>query len=84
MKRLEIYYSMVNTTYNSTQEVIKNLQSLKCKTKLKFYKKTSNHYDEMNIRRRSGIFQFEEDPLSKNVKNVGKIYHEVMLLMKFL
>ena len=36
----------------------------------------------MNIRRQSGIFQFEEDPSSKNVQVIGKIYHEV--LMKFL
>ena len=38
----------------------------------------------MNIRRQSGTFQFEEDPSSKNFQGVGKIYHEVLLLMKFL
>ena len=38
----------------------------------------------MNIRRQSGTFQFEEDPCSKNVQGIGKIYHEVLLLMKFL
>ena len=30
---------MVKTTYNKTQDMIDNLQSLKGKTKLKFYKK---------------------------------------------
>ena len=38
----------------------------------------------MNFRRQSGNFQFEEDPLSKKVKSIGKIYHEVLLLMKCL
>ena len=30
---------MVNTTYNSTEDMINKLQQLKGKTKLKFYKK---------------------------------------------
>ena len=38
----------------------------------------------MNIRRQSGIFQFEEDRFSKNIQGVRKNYHEVLLLMKFL
>ena len=29
-------------------------------------------------------FQFEEDHFSKNAKSVNKIYHEVLLLRKFL
>ena len=37
----------------------------------------------MNIRRQNNAFQFEEDPFTKNVKGIGKIYHEV-LLMKML
>ena len=40
---------MVNTTYNSTQEMIDKLQQLKGKTKLKFSKNIINYYDEMNI-----------------------------------
>ena len=38
----------------------------------------------MNIRRRSGNFRIQEDPFSKNVEGIGKMYHEVLLLMKFL
>ena len=38
----------------------------------------------MNIRRQSGIFQFEEDPHNKGVQSTGKSYHEVMLLVKIL
>ena len=38
----------------------------------------------MNIRRQSGTFQFEEDLFTENVQGNGKIYHEVMLLVKFL
>ena len=38
----------------------------------------------MKYRRQSGTFQFEEDPFSKNVQDISKIYHEVLLLLKFL
>ena len=74
---------MVNTTYNLTQDMINKSQLLKGKTKLKLYRNLSNFYDEMNIRRQNGTFQFEEDHFSKNVQGIGKIYHEVLLLMKF-
>ena len=42
------------------------------------------YYDEMKIRRQSGIFEIEEEPFSKNFQGVGKNYHEVLLLMKVL
>ena len=64
--------------------MIIKLQLLKIKIKLIFYKNITNYYDEMNIRRHSGTFQFEEDPFSKNVQSIGKIDHELLLLMKFL
>ena len=38
----------------------------------------------MNNRKQSGNFQFEEDPFSKNFQGIGKIYLEVLMLMKFL
>ena len=38
----------------------------------------------MNFEKQSGIFQFAEDPSSKNVEGIGKNYHEVLLLMKIL
>ena len=41
---------MVNTTYYSTEDMIGKLQSLKGKTKLKFYKKIKNFYIEMKNR----------------------------------
>ena len=74
---------MVYTTYNSTEGMINKLQMLKKKQK-KIHKNISNYYDEMNIRRQSGTFEFEEDTFSKNVQGIGKVYHEVLLLMKFL
>ena len=37
----------------------------------------------MNIRRRSGNFQFQEDLFSTNVQSIGKIYQEVLLLKNF-
>ena len=75
---------MVNTTYNSTQDVINKIQLLKGKTKLKLYKDKSNYYDEMKIRRGSGKIQLEEDPFSKKVQGVIKTYHGMKLEMKFL
>ena len=79
-----MYYSMVNTTYNSTQDMIDKLQSLKGKTKLKFHQNISIYYVEMAYRRRSNAFQFEEDPSSKNAESISKTNHEVLLIMKFL
>ena len=46
-KILEIYINMVNTNYNSTEDMINKLQSLKGKTRLKFYKHISKYYTEM-------------------------------------
>ena len=70
----------VNTTYNSTEDVIDKLQSLKGKTKLNCYKNLNNYYDEMNIRN----FKYEEDLFSKHAEGIGKIFLEVSLLIKFL
>ena len=71
------WMNMSNSTYNSTQDMIDKVQSLKGKTKLKFYKNISNYYDNMNIK-------MDEDPFAKNAQGISKIYHEVLLLMKFL
>ena len=79
----ETYYSMDGSKYISTHDLINKLQQLKGKTKLKFFQNKSNYYDEMNIRRQSDNFHFEEAPISKNVQVRGKIRHEVRLLMKF-
>ena len=68
---------MVNTTYNSTEDMIIKLLELKGKTKLKFYKNISNYYDNMNI-------GMDDDTFAKNAQSISKIYHEVLLLIKFL
>ena len=60
--------------------MINKLQNLKGKTKLKFYKNISNYYDERNIEN----FNFEEHPFAKDAQSIGKIYHEVLMLMKIL
>ena len=71
---------MVNTTYTSTEDMIIKLQSLKGKTKLKFYKNISNYFKEM----KNKIFQtYQQDTFSRNAQGVSKIYHEVLLLRKF-
>ena len=72
---------MVNTNYNSIEYMIDKLQSLKGKTKLKFYKNISNYYVEM---KNKNYQTQDQDPFSKNAQGIHKIYHEVLLLMKFL
>ena len=80
-KIIEIFINMVNTKYNSTEDMINKLQSLKGKTKLKFYKNIHNFYIEMKNKN----FQTQDqDPFSRNAQGISKIYHEVLLLMKFL
>ena len=75
----EIYIIMVNTTHNSSEDMVNKLQSLKGKTKLKFYKNISNYYIEM----KNKIFQtHHEDRFTQNAQGISKIYHEVLLLMK--
>ena len=57
--------------------MINKLQELEVKTKLKFYKNISNHYDNTNI-------TTDEDLFSKNAQGISKLYHEVSLLLNFL
>ena len=73
--------NMVNTNYNSSEDMINKLQQLKGKTKLNFYKNISDYYIEMKNKN----FQTNsQHPFSKNAQGISKIYHEVLLLMKFL
>ena len=67
----------VNTTYNSTEDMIDKIQQLKRKSKSNFLKNISNFYDNMNIR-------MDEDSFARNAQSISKIYHEVLVLMKFL
>ena len=72
---------MVNLNYNSTEYMINKLQSLKGKTKMKFYKNISKYYTEM---KNKNFQTHHEDPFSRNAQGISKIYHEVLFLMKFL
>ena len=72
--------NLVSTTYNSTEDMINKLQQSKRKTKLKIYKNISIYFNEMKHKN----FQTQEDPFSKNAQGVNRIYHEVILLMKYL
>ena len=65
---------MVNTSYNTTEDKIDNLQQLKGKTKLNYYKYIFNYYTEMKKRN----FQTQEDPSAKNDQGISKIYHKVL------
>ena len=55
--------NIVNTTCNSTEDMIHRLQQLKGKTK-KIYKNISNYCDNLNIR-------IDEDPLAKNAPGIN-------------
>ena len=77
----DIWMNMVNTNYKTTEDMINKLQSLKGKTKLKLYKTISNYYIEMKNRN----FQTQDqDPFSRNAQGINKIYHGVLLLMRYL
>ena len=76
----EIWTNGVNTKNNTTEDMIDKLQSLKGKTKLKFFKNISNYYDEMKCIN----FQTQENPFSKNAEGISKVYQKVFWLMKFL
>ena len=60
--------------------MINKLQQLKGKRKLKFYKNINKYYTEMKNKN----FQTQKEPFAKNAQGISKIYHEVLLLMKFL
>ena len=77
----ESWMNMVNTTYNSTQDIINKLEQLIGKTKLKFYKSISNYYKET---KNKNFQTHHEDPFARNAQGISKIYHEVLVLMKFL
>ena len=76
----DIWMKMVNTTYNSTEDMINKLQQLKGKTKLKLYKNINNYYTEM----KNENFRTQKDHFSTNAQGISKIYHKVLLLMKIL
>ena len=79
----EIHFNKTITKYKATQGLHIKLQQLKCRTNLKFYQNNSNYYYEMKYQRQNGTYQFDENPFVQNVEGIGKITHEVSLLMKF-
>ena len=70
---------MTKTTYNTREDMINKLQNLKGKTELKFYKNISIFYDNMDM-----DIKMAEDPFGRNAQGITGIYHEKLLLMKFL
>ena len=76
----DIWMNMVNTTYNSREDMINKLQELKGKTKINFYKNINNYYNEMKNKN----FQTQQDLFSKNSQGINTNYHDVLLLIKFL
>ena len=72
--------NLVNSNYNSTDDMINKLQHLKGKTKLKFYKNINIYCTDMKKKN----FQTQQDHFAENAQGISKIYQEVLLLMKFL
>ena len=72
--------NMVNTTYNSTKDMIDKLQQLNGKAKERFCKNINIYYNEMKRKN----FQTQEDPFAKISQGISKTYHEVLLCMKLL
>ena len=77
-------FPLANIKYDTSQDMINKVEQLKGKTNLKFYQKVGKYYDEMNYRRQSGYFRFEEDVFSKSVQGIAEIMHGILLLLKFL
>ena len=75
---------MRNTNYKLIENMIKVLQNLKGKTKLKFNRTNNNFYDAMNYRRQSRKINFEEDPFSNNEQFTAMIKHEALSIKEVL
>ena len=60
--------------------MIDKLQQLKGKSKLRYHKNISNYYKELKRMN----FQTQQDPFARNAQGTSRIYHEGLLLMKFL
>ena len=73
----------MNIKYESTEDMIEKLQSSKAMTKLKFCKSSSDYYYQMKYIKRSGNFEFEENPFGKGAQGVAFLMHEALLLMIF-
>ena len=68
---------MVNTKNKTTQDMIDKVQQLIGEGKIKFWQLISKYYDEMNYKRQSVTFQFEEDVFSKGAQGRADNTHEV-------
>ena len=70
-KMEDISFFMMNIKYESREDMIDKLRSVEGKTKLNFYKSSTDYYDQMKYIRRSGKFESEEDPFAKSAQGVA-------------
>ena len=66
----------METKYKTLEDFENKLQRLKGRTKLKYHQNIRKNYAEMNYRRQSGNFHFEEDPISNGAEGIAFIMHE--------
>ena len=74
---------MANSRYETTQDVIDKVQSVKGK-KIKIYQTINIYYDEMTCRIQSGTFQFEEYPFADKTERISENFPELLFLLEFL
>ena len=77
----DIWMNMVDTNYDTTEDMNDKVQQIKGQTKLKFFKKINNYYNEMKNKNNQTNY---EDFFSRSAQGISKIHHEVIMLMKFL
>ena len=70
MNRYKTFFPLFNFNHDSTQDMVKKLQSLKGRTKMKLHQIISNYDDELTCKRQSGTFQFEEFPFGKHFQSI--------------
>ena len=75
---------MAKTKVKAIEDMKKNLEKLKSKSKLKLHRSFCEYYEEMNYLKQSGNFQFEEFTSSEKAQSLATVMHKAILMLKFL
>ena len=67
----------MKTKFNTIDDTINNLQTLKVRTKVKFLPEINDYHDQMN-------YMFEEDLFASSAQGIAMIMPEVLFLLNFL
>ena len=83
-ENLRNIFFMMNTKWNTIEDMTKTIQNWKIKTKLKVHQDFGKFYDEIVYLTQSKKFHFKRDFFSKNAQNIAIYVHEALLLKNFL